>query len=59
MMAATTNPAPKMIAMMRQYCLVAYQAVFRLPDPAHTVSGMIRIIPTTTANVLKKVSIPT
>lgn len=51
-------PAPNRNAMIRQYRFVAYQAVRRLPDPAQTVSGMMRIIPAITANVLMKVSIP-
>lgn len=57
-MPAINTPAQKRNAMIRQYRFVAYQAVRRLPEPAQTVSGMMRIIPAATANVLRKVSIP-
>lgn len=58
-MPARTAPPPKMNAMIRQNRLVAYQASRRLPEPAQTTSGMMEMNPTTAANNLRKVIIPT
>lgn len=53
----STSPTPTMPPMISRYCLNARSPWRQLPEPAQTVSGMIRVITKITATVFRKVSI--
>lgn len=57
-MPASTRPAPVMQPMIFRYATNACRPWRQLPEPAQTVSGMIKVITAIIPNILTKESMP-